>query len=81
METERTNIIASIEATIGELKSMALPRDLAELRELVNDAKAAASREQLQQILRQATNLREFLERRKKSTHKQPTIPPPPKRS
>jgi hypothetical protein len=65
---KRDEIIEFIEVAIVELRGVAQPRDVAELRELAMDAKDAEDEPQLDEILKQAKNLREFCEQRKLSS-------------
>jgi hypothetical protein len=76
----REEVLDYIEVAKVELKGMAQPRDIAELNELALDVKDAEAEEQLQAIYAQAKNLREFCERRSKSTGNMPRIIPPPRR-
>ncbi len=68
MLEKRDEVVEFIEVAIVELRGVALPRDIAELRELEMDAKEAETPEQLDRIHAQATNLRTFCEQRKKSS-------------
>lgn len=68
MLEKRDEVVEFIEVAIVELRGVALPRDIAELRELAMDAKEAETIEQLDRILAQAKNLRAFCEQRKKSS-------------
>jgi hypothetical protein len=78
----RSEILEFIEVAIVELKGKAQPREIAELRELAMDAQDAESQEQLVTIQAQAKNLREFCERRSRSTGSfMSVIPPPGRRS
>jgi len=65
---KRHEVIEFIEVAIVELRGVAQPRYIAELRELAMDAKDAESDAQLDEILEQARNLREFCEKRKLSS-------------
>jgi hypothetical protein len=76
----REEVLEYIEIAKVELKGMAQPRDIAELNELALDVKDAESEEQLQAIYAQAKNLREFCERRSRSTGAMPRTIPPPRR-
>jgi hypothetical protein len=76
----REEVLEYIEVAKMELKGMAQPRDIAELNELALDVNDAQSDEQLQGIYAQAKNLREFCERRSRSTGNMPRIIPPPRR-
>jgi hypothetical protein len=60
----RDEVIELIEVTLVELKNIAQPRDLAELSELLADAKNTEDAEQLTRILEQAKSLRAFCESR-----------------
>lgn len=80
MVEARHEVIEFIEIAKVELKGIAQPRDIAELNELMLDANDAESEEQLSAIYAQAKNLREFCERRSKSTGNMPRIIPPPRR-
>jgi hypothetical protein len=60
----RDEVIELIEVALVELKGIAQPRDLAQLRELLLDAKDADDSEQLMRILEQAKGLRKFCEGR-----------------
>ena len=63
----RTEVVDTIEVAIVELRAIAQPRDIAELRELVMDANDAESQEQLEGILAHANNLIAFCEGRRLS--------------
>jgi hypothetical protein len=76
----RNEVIEFIEIAIVELRAMAQPREIAELRELAMDARDADALEQLESILAQAKNLREFCEKRTRSTGNFPKTVPPPRR-
>ena len=76
MNELRAQVLEFIEVAIVELRGVAQPRDVAELRELAMDAEDAETAEQLASIQQQAENLRAFCERRKMSSVKSPTIPP-----
>lgn len=83
MLEKREEIVEFIEVAIVELRGVAQPRDIAELRELEMDAKEADTAEQLERILEQATNLRAFCEQRKRSSGDVRSVlfqPPPPGR-
>jgi hypothetical protein len=73
-------VLEYIEVAKVELKGIAQPREIAELSELALDVKDAESKEQLEAIYAQAKNLREFCERRSKSTAAMPRTIPPPRR-
>jgi hypothetical protein len=60
----RDEVILTIEVALVELKAIAQPRDLAQLNELLADAKDAEDSEQLMRILEQAKSLRAFCEGR-----------------
>jgi hypothetical protein len=66
--TFRDEVIENIEVALVELKGIAQPRDLAELGELLLDAKDAHDAEQLQRIHEQAKSLRAFCEKRHTSS-------------
>ena len=76
MNELRAQVREYIEVAIVELRGVAQPRDVAELRELAMDAEDAETDEQLASIHQQAENLRAFCERRKMSSVKSPTTPP-----
>ncbi len=57
-----------IEVTIIELRGIAQPREVSELRELALDAREADAEDQLRAIARQVERLREFCEARKQSS-------------
>jgi hypothetical protein len=80
VEHLRSEVLEFIEVAIVELKGMAQPRDIAELRELAMDVRDADSEDAIVQIRQQAQNLREFCEKRSKSTGKFPSVFPPPGR-
>ena len=80
MDELRAQVLEYIEVAIVELRGVAQPRDVAELRELAMDAEDAETTEQLTSIQQQAMNLRAFCERRKMSSVKSPTLPPPGRR-
>ena len=65
----RAQIIEFIEIAVVELKNVAQPREIGELRALGLDAEDADSVEQLELIKKQAQNLREFCESRKMSSN------------
>jgi hypothetical protein len=67
MEQKRADVIENIEIAIVELRDCAQPRDVAELRALVLDAKEAESEKVLEEIVVHVENLRAFCEARKKS--------------
>jgi hypothetical protein len=60
----RVEVVEFIEVAIVELRGVAQPRDIAELRELAMDARDAESDDELHGILAHAKNLREFCEKR-----------------
>jgi len=68
VEPLRSEVTEFIEVAVVELKTIAQPRELAELRELAMDARDAETKEQLDSIYAQAKNLREFCEKRSRST-------------
>ena len=63
-----------IAVAIVDLRDVAQPRDLAQLRELELDAFETDSPDQLRRIAEQAENLRRFCLSRKKSAE---SVPPP----
>jgi hypothetical protein len=73
----KAEIVAYIEVALVELKATAQPRDIAEFRELAMDAEDADSVEGLNLIQAQAKNLREFCEKRARSTGHFPSVFPP----
>jgi hypothetical protein len=77
VEDFRTEVTEFIEVAIVELRTMAQPREIAEMRELGMDARDAETKEQLDSILAHAKNLREFCERRTRSTGNFPKMMTP----
>ena len=67
-----------IEVAIAELRGVAQPRDIAELRALMLDVLEAETLEQLSSIRAQAHNLREFCERRTSSSREVDRVVSPP---
>jgi hypothetical protein len=67
-ETIRAEINETIEVAVVELKGVALPHEIAHLRELAADAADAETEEQLAQIARQVESLRTFCQSRAKSS-------------
>jgi hypothetical protein len=63
----RDEVIMVIEVALAELKGIAQPRDVAQLSELLADAKDAEDAEQLTRIREQAKSLRAFCEGRHES--------------
>jgi hypothetical protein len=70
----RNSIVEDIQVAIVELRSIAQPHEITQLRELEFDAQDAKTNEQLQQIAEQVKNLREFCEKRSKSTATFPAL-------
>ncbi len=60
-------VVEFIEIALAELKGFAQPRDMAQLSELLLDAKEAEDAEQLRAVERQAKALRAFCESRRNS--------------
>jgi hypothetical protein len=60
----RDAVIETIEIALVELRPIAQPRDMAELNELLLDAKDAATDESLSRIATQVASLRKFCEGR-----------------
>jgi hypothetical protein len=74
VNASREEVLEFIEVSLVELKGIALPRDLAELRELAMDVRDAEDLTQLKAIHEQAKNLRDFCERRARSTSAFPSV-------
>ena len=70
----RQEVLELIAVAIVELRDLAQPRDISQLRELELDAIDADSDDQLRGIAAQVENLRGFCMSRKKSSE---TVPPP----
>jgi hypothetical protein len=68
MSALRDSVVDEIEIALVELRGVAQPRDLAQLQELLLDAKEAEDAEQLQRIDLQARALRAFCEGRSASS-------------
>jgi hypothetical protein len=66
--TIRAEINETIEVAVVELKSVALPHEIAHLRELAVDAAEAETEEQLRQIAQQVESLRTFCQNRARSS-------------
>ena len=67
MSQLRDSVVDMIEVALVELRQVAQPRDLAQLSELLLDAKETEDDEQLERIQAQATSLRRFCESRRAS--------------
>jgi hypothetical protein len=67
MSQLRDAVVDTIEIALVELRQVAQPRDLAQLSELLLDAKDAEDDEQLERIHAQAKSLRKFCESRRAS--------------
>ena len=76
MSALRDSVVDEIEIALVELRGVAQPRDLAQLQELLLDAKEAEDAEQLQRIDTQARSLRAFCEGRRNSGATVPTRAP-----
>ncbi len=63
----RDSVVDLIEIALVELRTVAQPRDLAQLSELLLDAKDATDDEQLRRIEEHAKSLRAFCEARRAS--------------
>ena len=63
----RAEVREYIEVAIVELREIAQPNEIAQLRELAMDADDADTEEQLARIRKQAQNLRSFCEKRARS--------------
>jgi hypothetical protein len=76
---KQKQVVEFIEIAVVELRGIAQPRDLAELRTLALEAEEAENDQQLDAILEQAENLRRFCESRKASALRTPmqSYPPP----
>ncbi len=67
MSQLRDSVVDMIEIALVELRAVAQPRDIAQLSELLLDAKDAEDDEQLQRIQAQAKSLIAFCESRRAS--------------
>ena len=67
MSQLRESVVEMIEVALVELRGVAQPRDLAQLSELLLDAKETEDDEQLERIHEQAKSLRRFCESRRAS--------------
>jgi hypothetical protein len=67
MSQLRDSVVEMIEVALIELRGIAQPRDLAQLSELLLDAKEAEDAEQLERIRAQAESLQRFCESRRAS--------------
>jgi hypothetical protein len=67
-DVTRAEILESIEVAVVELKRLALPHEIAQLRELAVDAADAQTIEQLEQIAKQVESLQTFCLSRAKSS-------------
>lgn len=76
----KQEVMEYIEEALAELRSVAPPRDLASLRELLLDVEETTEPEDLRHIAEQAQNLRSFLEKRAKSSTSMDSVRPPPGR-
>jgi hypothetical protein len=76
---KQRQLVEYIEIALVELRGIAQPRDLADLRTLALEAEEADDDAQLDAILEQAKNLRKFAESRKASALRTPmqSYPPP----
>jgi hypothetical protein len=87
MGSLREDIIEEIECALVDLRPIAQPRDMAELNELLLDARDTEDPEQLERIAAQLEGLRRFCEARRRSSMRSPTVclscepPPDTKRS
>jgi hypothetical protein len=67
-EIIRAEVSETIEVAVVELKGVALPHEIAHLRELAVDAAEAETEEQLRQIVKQVESLRTFCQNRARSS-------------
>lgn len=67
MNHDRAEVLELIEVAIIELKGVAQPHEVAQLRELGLDAQDADSPDSLANIVQQVKSLRAFCEKRAKS--------------
>jgi hypothetical protein len=67
MEALREEVIEAIEIARAELRPIAQPHEIAQLGELLLDAREATDEDQLRKISDQLRSLREFSESRHKS--------------
>lgn len=74
--SDRAEVLELIEVAIIELKGVAQPHEVAQLRELGLDAVDAESPASLASIIQQVKSLREFCEKRAKSGGAFPAILP-----
>lgn len=77
METLRSEVLEFIAVALAELRGIAQPRELAELRELEMDAEDVDDLEHLRAVYAHAKNLRLFCERRKMSAALEMPMPFP----